>query len=152
MIGDEIVEIKNFVPRDYQKYILDYVTGLKFPWYYNMNMVSDHDPLLSDMGNIAGLNHFLYEDGEAVSPFFNTVYPLVLLIGDKAPEIKFQKLERMRFNLTFKNSVYPHEYHMPHIDNAMPHYVAIYYVNDSDGDTFILTKQMTRIRQRHTLQ
>jgi hypothetical protein len=32
------------------------------------------------------------------------------------------------------------EYHSPHIDTSVPHLVFLYYVNDSDGDTFFFDK------------
>jgi hypothetical protein len=46
----------------------------------------------------------------------------------------------MRFNLTHQNKHSKLDWHMPHIDSLYPHYIAIYYVNDSDGDTFIFNE------------
>lgn len=46
----------------------------------------------------------------------------------------------MRANLTLNNSGSTIEHHLPHIDSWYPHWVAIYYVNDSDGDTYIFNE------------
>jgi Putative 2OG-Fe(II) oxygenase len=137
---DDIIVIPNVIPKDYQNYILSQVTSLKFPWFFNPTMVSDREQLTGEMGNITGFNHFLFEEDKAVSNFFETIYPITLSITDKAPEVKFQKVERARFNLTFQNKTDPQDWHLPHIDSPFPHLVAIYYVNDSDGDTVIFNE------------
>jgi len=139
MIKDDIIIIKDVIPKDYQNFLLSQVSGLKFPWYFNPNMVSDRDPLLKEDGNIMGFNHFMYEENNAVSPFFDTVYPLILSISDKS-DVRYQKIERMRFNLTFQNKTDTAPWHLPHIDSPYPHLVAIYYLNDSDGDTVIFNE------------
>jgi hypothetical protein len=46
----------------------------------------------------------------------------------------------MRANLTLANPSSKLENHMPHIDSFFPHWNAIYYVNDSDGDTIIFNE------------
>tara|TARA_B110000503_G_scaffold89598_1_gene135634 strand:- start:8980 stop:9573 length:594 start_codon:yes stop_codon:yes gene_type:complete len=135
---DDIIEIENIIPKSYQKFILDKVTSLQFPWYFNPNLVSNEDDLkLSN--NIQGFNHFVFEEQKQVSPFFDSIYPLYLNIIDQT-SIKFNILERMRFNLTYPNKESTLPWHMPHIDSMYPHYNAIYYVNDSDGDTVIFNE------------
>jgi hypothetical protein len=136
---DDIIIIENVISKDYQNHILSHASSLKFPWYFNPNMVSEHDPVANDPKNVMGFNHFLYEEGKPVSPFFDSVYPLILSITGKT-NVQFQQLERMRFNLTFKNTSSTENWHLPHIDTAHPHLVAIYYVNDSDGDTVIFNE------------
>jgi hypothetical protein len=46
----------------------------------------------------------------------------------------------MRANLTLNSAGSSLKHHLPHIDSFFPHYVAIYYVNDSDGDTIIFNE------------
>ena len=136
----DIIEIKDVIPKDYQKNIVDEVTGLTFPWYFNPTLVSNESNLKDKADtNISGFNHFLYEENKKVSPFFDTIYPLVLSITSKV-DISFNKVERMRFNLTMQNKHATDPWHMPHIDTWWPHYNAIYYVNDCDGDTVIFNE------------
>jgi len=136
---NEIIEIENVIPIDHQNYILDEVTGINFPWYYNPTLVSPDDEFAKNYGNISGFNHFLYEENKKVSNFFDLAYPVVLAISSQTG-IKFNKLDRMRFNLTLQNKSAPTDWHLPHIDNFYEHYVAVYYVNDADGDTIIFNE------------
>jgi hypothetical protein len=138
---DDIIEIRNVVSPGYQDFIHEKVTSLQFPWYFNTNLVTP-EATLKDEANIQGFNHFLFEEQKQVSPTFDSIFPLYLSIVDqlKGTDIKFNLLERMRFNLTYANPLSTLPWHMPHIDSMYPHYNAIYYVNDSDGDTVIFNE------------
>lgn len=138
-IMSDIIEIENFIPVDYQNHILQVMTGMEFPWVFNQHMVSGDAWSLNDPQNHAGFNHFFYEQGKFNSQWFNLFYPLVLSITSNA-NVNFDRLIRMRANLTLSNSAVIEDYHMPHIDSFFPHWNAIYYVNDSDGDTVIFNE------------
>lgn len=135
----DIIEIENIIPVDYQKHLEELMTSFEFPWLFNKNMVSGDDCFLDDPNNHAGFNHFFFEHSKPISNFFNLVYPLVLSITSRA-EVPFNRLFRMRANMTLPNCRSTQEYHMPHIDSFFPHWNAIYYVNDSDGDTVIFNE------------
>jgi len=138
-MNDDIYEIENIIPIDYQDHLLNLMTGFSFPWVFNPTLVSPDNDFLSRDDNHSGFNHFFYEKNEPTSQFFNLVYPLVLSITSQSP-VKFNRLTRMRANLTVQNKNPDCEYHMPHIDTWFPHWNAIYYVNDCDGDTFIFNE------------
>ncbi len=136
---NDIVEIENFIPVDYQRHIETVMTGFEFPWVFNKNMVSGDDVFLNNDNNHAGFNHFFYEHQKTQSNFFQLFYPIFLSITSKV-NIPFNMLIRMRANMTLANPESKLDWHMPHIDSFMPHYNAIYYVNDSDGDTVIFNE------------
>lgn len=136
---DEIFEIENIIPKDYQDHLARLMSSFDFPWYYNPSLVSGDSVFQEQENNISGFNHFFYEEGKSTSPFFDLIYPLVLSITSKA-DARFNILMRMRANLTFPNKSSTLLHHMPHIDSFSPHWNAIYYVNDSDGDTFIFNE------------
>jgi hypothetical protein len=138
-VDTDIIEIENFIPVDYQRHLLQTMTSLEFPWVFNQNMVSGDDWAVGNAQNHAGFNHFFFEQGKYTSQWFNLFYPLVLSITSYQ-NIKFDRLVRMRANLTLPNSAAIEDYHMPHIDSFFPHWNAIYYVNDSDGDTVIFNE------------
>lgn len=138
-MNNDIIEIENIIPKDYQDHLLNLMTGFNFPWVFNPTLVSPDDCFLDRDDNHSGFNHFFYEKGEATSQFFNLVYPLVLSITSHS-SVKFNRLTRMRANLTLQNKSAKSEHHMPHIDTWFPHWNAIYYVNDCDGDTFIFNE------------
>lgn len=137
-MNDLIYEIENIIPIDYQNYIEETMMSFNFPWFYNKNLVSPDEPFLGREDNHQGFNHFFYEEGRP-STFFEAFYPLVLSITSKNIG-NCNKLIRMRANLTLNNSGSTIEHHLPHIDSWYPHWVAIYYVNDSDGDTYIFNE------------
>ena len=51
----------------------------------------------------------------------------------------FKTLLRIRLGLFTQNAA-AGPYHNPHVDFYLPHQNALYYVNDSDGDTFIFNE------------
>lgn len=137
---NDIIEIENIIPIDYQNYIHDVLTGGDFPWIFNKHMVSGDDIFLSKKDNPAGFNHYFYEHNKPVSPFFQMIYPLVLSITSNA-NIPFNRLYRMRANLTLANTdIGEKDWLLPHIDSFFPHWNVIYYVNDSDGDTILFNE------------
>lgn len=138
-MNDDIYEIEDIIPIDYQKHLEDTLLGWNFPWIFNKSLVSPDETFQGRKDNHAGFMHFLYENGRTDSVFFNLVYPMVLSITSKSP-VKFNNLVRMRAILTLPNTSSGLEHHMPHIDSWSPHWNAIYYVNDSDGDTFIFNE------------
>lgn len=136
---DDIIEIKNIISKDYQNHLLSLMTSFEFPWAFNPNMVSGDDCFVGQEDNLAGFNHFFYERGEVKSTFFQLIYPLVLNLTSQ-PNTPFNRLIRMRANLSLSNKHSPLEHHMPHIDSFFPHWNAIYYVNSNDGDTVIFNE------------
>jgi hypothetical protein len=50
------------------------------------------------------------------------------------------KVDRIRFGNFFKSDSFG--IHNPHVDFYFPHYTLLYYVNDSDGDTFIFNEKV----------
>jgi hypothetical protein len=80
------------------------------------------------------LNHMFYYDGRVYSNFLDSINLLFQRIGTLFE--KEQKLFRCKMNVTFpKFGSTVDTFYPPHTDSEEPHTVAIYYVNDSDGDT-----------------
>jgi hypothetical protein len=136
---NDIIEIENVIPKDYQDHLENLMTSFDFPWFLNLNMVSGDACFRDDPNNHAGFNHFFFEQDTSRSKQFDIVYPLVMSITSNAG-VPFNRLYRMRANLTLGNPGADQEHHMPHIDSFFPHWNAIYYVNDSDGDTVIFNE------------
>lgn len=137
-MNDNIYEIENIIPIDYQNHIEKLMLGSNFPWYYNPSLVSPDQEFLQRADNHQGFNHFFLEQGKP-SAYFESLYPLALSITSH-PCIVSNNLVRMRANLTLNSAGSSLQHHLPHIDMWSPHWVAIYYVNDSDGDTVIFNE------------
>jgi hypothetical protein len=147
--SNDIFVIDNIISKDYQKWIESIVIDQpELPWYYRKNAV--YKEYTSDKRNVPGHFHFLYEDETKKSPLFDALYPIILNISEKAPQVKWNTLDRMRINLVPKDDSYDYgiPYHMPHVDNFYSDgWNAIYYVNNmrspDDGDTFIFEQHLT---------
>lgn len=137
-MNKDIIVIDNVIPVDYQNHIKNLLTGWEFGWVFNQQMVSPDDELQGE-NNHAGFNHFFFEENQPKSQHFSLIYPLVLAITSNT-NVPVNRLIRMRANLTLPNTTSKLEWHMPHIDSFFEHYNAIYYVNDSDGDTVIFNE------------
>jgi len=138
-MNDDLIIIKDLLPSQQQKHLLDIMTGFNFPWVLNKNIVSGDDWFINQKNNPPGFNHFFYEKNAPTSQFFEMVYPIVLTLMSRN-DIPFNSLIRMRGNLTLANGAQDADKFMPHIDSFYHHWVAIYYVNDSDGDTIIFNE------------
>lgn len=64
--------------------------------------------------------------------------PLIDSLEEKS-NIKLKEIYRIRVALS--TSIGQEVQHYPHVDLKHPHKVLLYYVNDSDGDTFIFNEK-----------
>ena len=136
---NDIIVVDDIISKDYQDYILGLVNEHDFPLYFRENIVTHNyndEPL-----NIHGFTHQIFEQMKPNSNYFTTLYPMVLSISEKTG-VRFNCLDRMRFNFVLGNPDSKLDYHMPHVDNYTRHYVAIYYVNDCDGDTVLFNERL----------
>ena len=137
---NSIQVIDDFIPTEYQDHIETTLLGVDFPWYYNKNTsyVSNdfnqkwiaNDPRLKDTDAFV---HNFVKDGET-STFFDCIRPIL----DK---LQVQNIFRVRGVLVPKDKSFGNFINIPHVDLLDPHLTAIYYVNDSDGDTVIFEQQ-----------
>ena len=71
------------------------------------------------------------------SIFFEKILPMLYFVEEKA-NIEVKEISRIRLGLSVSTG--KEVQHYPHVDEYEPHYVLLYYVNDSDGDTFMLNE------------
>jgi hypothetical protein len=106
-----------------------------FPWYYSASTVSGKD-------EVPWFFHGFVEDktGKYISPYMNI--PMNMLdMFTAGTGYKIDKIFRITANLTFPVA-YPDELSASHVDQNFPHYVILYYVNDSDGETIFVDSGM----------
>lgn len=85
-----------------------------------------------------GFGHWALEPNGSASVLFDKVIPLLYALEEKT-KITIQEIYRIRIGLT--TTVGKEVQHLPHVDLKQPHKVLLYYVNDSDGDTFIFNEK-----------
>jgi len=134
-MNDEIVlEIDDFLPQDHADYIEDALLKSRlFPWQFNDNTVSNEHN--DDERNIPGFFNLIYDfQRPQKNEYFDLINPIALQMSSKTG-LEFREVIRIQANLICPVNTEGH--HLPHLDFFDHHYVAIYYVNDSDGDTYL---------------
>ena len=131
-----IIEMDNVIPRLYEDMIEAEATALG--WYFHPESAR---PGVDFAHNYGGFFHMAY-DGQSANPVGSAInailVPLLFIFCDKA-KLEFNALIRVRLGM-FARSPVDVKFHNPHVDFYAPHKVALYYVNDSDGDTVIFNE------------
>jgi hypothetical protein len=147
----------NIIPIETQVFIEQSMTDTAFPWfltkgtvdakekeylncYLPNNLIKDHNV----REYIQFIHMFYTAERQICSPAYNT---LILPMFEKfciAANIEWKRFLRIKANFqtqcNFSNEQFVN---MPHIDTLFDHRVALYYVNDSDGDTVFFNSDGT---------
>jgi len=129
---------KNIQDKDYVKKIYNYLTSIDFDWHFmedttfeNSNMPQHSTPAF---GNL------IYNENNISNLHLDFFKPLLSII-EKQFSLTIIDLKRIRagflLNTKFSLPSLPYKYNTPHRDFDQEHFVVIYYVNYSDGDTII---------------
>jgi hypothetical protein len=141
---NKFLVVDNLLTKEQQDYFENIV--LNIPWYFNTT-TSDYrskyfNYFKNDKNVIENIQftHLFFKDGKINSDYYNDVYNL-LKIFFKNKDIKENNIIKIKSNLqTQEKNSFEENYTTPHTDYDYKHYVLLYYVNDSDGDTFIFKK------------
>jgi hypothetical protein len=144
--------IDDFIKPRIQDEMEKILLGNNFPYFYanesvqldNTNTVMPDDNAL----DVPQFFHMFVTDGKISSQHHNIVSPLAHKLIDIIDTDCY--LYRCKVNLNNIDTRFEGKYHTPHIDNEFENQItAIYYVNDSDGDTLFfddkgkITKKIT---------
>lgn len=137
--------IEDIIPKSDQDNIEKILLGNTFPLFLNSKTVNiDHKTGFQDCRTRDGImfNHYFIRNGELVSPqWWKIIEPIAILLVKKfnVPA----KITSCKLNTSFPNINFTHNnYYPPHFDTPDNAIVAIYYVNDADGDTIIFNNQI----------
>jgi hypothetical protein len=120
----------------------------EFEWYYNQSTVriipENRSALIDDNTKESiQFTHKLYTDGRFESEYIEYIQKIMRALEEKEG-IVCTTLLRAKCNLVPQDSSFGvDQYHPPHVDLKEANnytYTLIYYVNDSDGDTFIFNE------------
>lgn len=155
--------IENFIKPRIQDEIESLLTGSNFPYFYSSvscvptgykEAENEDARLTGDIlldGNTIQAPQFMHlfvADGAVNSEAYKNVAPILNKVIDLVDGDYF--VAKCKVNMNLVDPRFEGKYHPPHIDNGFEDQVtAIYYVNDSDGDTFFfdnsgeVTKRIT---------
>lgn len=136
--------VDNFLPLLYHKQLQSVLCGPEHPWYFQSNITSEQEGVIGGFGLNAWVIRYDYPNeiakGHGASSISEMIMPLCLTIQEF---IGAKSIAKVRCDMTLYNpNVHKHQ---PHIDiGNTPHIAAVYYVNDSDGNT-VLYKQRSEV-------
>ena len=152
ILDKEIYVIDDFIDIQYQKDIKSILMGdyqyrdEDFPWYYSEDVTtagdwdSQHRPALGHV--YVGMDNEDNLTGERLSEFHYLFLPMLKDVCQKM-KIKNINVLQGRSFLQFPLNLKHRTVDTPHVDlHRRKHFVALYYVCDSDGDTIIYNERM----------
>jgi hypothetical protein len=138
----DLIELEDFLPKSYAQILEDMIFNSgEFLWQYNASTNDPKNPQIMNRSDKSydgdQFVHALYEEGARRSAFFDIVFPMFYFMEDKTG-VSLGNVERMKANLLVQKNIAPDAYNTPHIDIPDAGFKSLlYYVKDSDGDTFI---------------
>ena len=125
--------IDNVISKTYQDHLEETFFGPSISWSFNPN--------LTDEGNgEVGFGHNLINPNYR-SDQYNYTLPLIYEISEKSG-VNISGVLAARSFLQVP-SISKHDNDLFHVDIQMEHFVFLYYLNDSDGDTVISNERYT---------
>ena len=134
---DDILIIDDIVPKSYQDAIEEFIfnNNNQFNWFFIKDITRGGDNF-----NNFGFNHGMKEEnGDITSNYLTFFMPMVYIATEKI-NVKYNNIIKARTFLQIPRNSKSHN--IPHIDLTHPHLVFLYYVNDSDGDTFLFEETL----------
>jgi len=140
-----MIEIEKFIPKSYSDMLENIVKSTEFQWTYCPSSNNQNAPQImkGDANSYESeqLVHTLYAENAKRSPFFDIVVTFFYFLEEKTG-IVVDGIERIKFNMLLKKGIGDDAYNTPHIDVPDANYRSLlYYVTDSDGDTFIFNEK-----------
>ena len=147
---DNIYVFDDIIEKPYQELIKETLIGgdgsptvdnidEDFPWYYTSDVTdnSHEGPFQGRWG--FGHNYVCAEEG-VISNFHNL---FLGLIKNSCKKLKIKKVDVLqgRSFLSTPTNIPRDDVDTPHVDMVAPHFVMLYYVCDSDGDTIIYNEK-----------
>lgn len=131
-------EYTGIVPVAYQNEMYSYLTDIKFDWHFMEDATTEKFNI--PQHSTPAFGNLLYYSQNESNPHYEVFKPLIATLEEYGG-FKVKELLRMRagmlLNTKYSLPSMPYKYNTPHIDYDFDHYTAIYYTNETDGDTVI---------------
>lgn len=140
-----MIEIDKFIPPSYADILESIICqNPEFQWVYtpSTNNQKETQIMRRDGASYESdqLVHAFYLEGSKRSNFFEIVFPFFYFLEEKTG-VRMNAIERIKANMLLRSTEPLDKYNSPHIDVPEPGWKSLlYYVKDSDGDTFIFNE------------
>ena len=110
-----------------------------FPWYY-ISDITDADHEASFQGRFGFTHQYVTPEGGIICDFHSLFFGL---IQNSCKKLKIKEIDVLqgRSFLSTPTKIPKGDVDTPHVDMAAPHFIMLYYVCDSDGDTIIYNEK-----------
>ena len=157
MLENKVYVLDDLISKEYQNYLINLFYSVPFNLNPN-DSVGYYSNQKSDWGEFISLNNikedvydlpqmtstFVYE-GQVINDmffYFNKLVPLYDAVQSYFNYTFDYNIIRCKANLKHQvHESYLDKFNPPHIDAKFEHWVLIYYINNSDGDTIIFKEQ-----------
>ena len=140
--------VKDAIPKNFADYVEGTLANIPLFWHPNTSYgpsSSNYQDALnlialdSNVVDNGQFTHAVLEDGNIFSQHHAMLVPLLYFFAEQA-NITINTIERIRVNLLVQDKTFKsNNYNFPHTDSKDT-YSFLYYVNDSDGDTFFFNE------------
>ena len=147
---DKIYVFDDIIEKPYQELIKETLMGGDkppaaddpedpFPWYY-ISDITDADHESTFQGRFGFTHQYATPEDGIVCDFHNL---FLGLIQNSCKKLKIKEIDVLngRSFLQTPTNISKDDVDSPHVDLIVPHFVMLYYVNDSDGDTHIYNEK-----------
>jgi hypothetical protein len=143
---DDVIVIDDAVPASIQDMLEATALGNKINWFRSKGATYDDGPRIifpvtPDSLEVQQFTHTIYEVNKPASQLFPTILPVITAIP-----YTIKQMIRIKMNLcVYAQCDNPNAHGMPHVDFTQitePLISAVYYVNDSTGDTLIFDQRL----------
>jgi len=155
MFNQEIFIDDNVIPVGLQNQIQELFEDSFFPWFLckhknltaTPNEYQYYKNITNNLFEYTQFTHNFVSDEKINSKFVDL--PLILFQTISTAYNFNSKIIRIKANLCPRVTVENVNAHQtPHVDSNHKHWVMIYYVNDSDGDTFLFDPDTVTVKHR----
>ncbi len=130
--------LDNFLPNQEHLKLQNYMTSQEFPWFYMSNASRAPGSFVPENAmETFAMTHSIHSKEDGMTSFTIDHFAPLLHALEKYNNNTIE-IFRVRAGLkTPKNGFTENNYNIPHVDYFFSHTTGLYYVNESDGDTWI---------------
>ncbi len=130
--------LDDFLPSDQYTTLLNYMTSQNFPWFYMSHASRAPGSFIPENAmETFAMTHSIHSKEDGMTSYTIDNFAPLLETIEKNYDNKIE-IFRVRAGLkTPKQGFTSNHYNVPHVDYFFPHMTALYYVNESDGDTWM---------------